>query len=146
MTLNHLLVLTLSTDIPFFCQTIFIPSITWVISIALSILAILLFYSRIFPTKWMRMAVYITSAWNTVWTISTVLVTIFACGPVERIWNPERYGGHCIDQSVFYFTRSLISTLTNLVVLLLPLPIVWKLQVSTSRKLGLTISFSIGAL
>ena len=40
----------------------------------------------------------------------------------------------------------MISTLTILTVLFLPLPIICKLQVSGAKKVGLAISFTVGAL
>lgn len=94
----------------------------------------------------MRKAIYIVGVWDTVWTISTVLVTIFQCNPIKFLWNREIQGGKCVNSDVFYFACSLTSTITVVTVLLLPLPIVWNLQVSISRKAGLAISFSIGTL
>lgn len=45
-----------------------------------------------------------------------------------------------------YFSSAVISGLTILAVLLLPLPVVYKLQTSKSKKIGLAFSFSAGIL
>ena len=127
-------------------QSVFVQQIAWALSTGFTILAILLFYLRLFPNTWMRKAFYIIGAWDTLWTISTVLVTIFQCHPVDYFWNRTLRGGGCINSDAFYFLSSVTSTVSVITVLCLPLPIVWKLQVSTSKKTGLAISFTIGAL
>ena len=129
-----------------FRQSVFVQQITWALSTGLIILAILLFYIRIFPTTWMRKAVYTIGVWDILWTISTVLVTILQCTPIDFMWNQNIHGGKCINSDAFYFACGLTSAATIVTVLFLPLPIVWKLQVSKWRKTGLAISFTIGAM
>jgi hypothetical protein len=46
----------------------------------------------------------------------------------------------------FYFAVGLTSTIVLVAVLFLPVPIIWKLQVSKTKRLGLALSFTIGAL
>ena len=101
---------------------------------------------RIFPNKWMRKAVYILGAWDALWTLSTLLVIIFQCTPIDFLWNKEIQGGKCINNPKFYFVCGLTSAITVVTILILPLPIIWKLQVSPLRKIGLAITFSVGVL
>ena len=129
-----------------FHQTVYVQQVTWVLSTGLIILAIILFYTRIFPNKWMRKAVYILGAWDVLWTLSTLLVIIFQCTPIDFLWNKEIQGGKCINNPKFYFACGLTSAITVVTILILPLPIIWKLQVSLLRKIGLAIAFSVGAL
>ena len=127
-------------------QTVWLQQICWALSIGLNITAILLFYLRIFPNTWLRRSVYGIGAFILAWTIATTLMVIFQCRPVECFWDRESDGGSCIDANPAYFATGLISSVTLVVGLLLPLPIIWKLQISYLRKLGLGLSFSIGAL
>lgn len=127
-------------------QSVFVQQIAWALSTGFTILAILLFYLRLFPNTWMRKAFCIIGAWDTLWTISTVLVTVFQCHPIDFFWNRDLWGGICIRSDVFYFVCSVTSTVSVITVLFLPLHIVWKLQISTSKKTGLAISFTVGVL
>lgn len=99
-----------------------------------------------FPPRWMRKAVRCVAAWTLAWTVSTFFVLAFQCSPVHFFWERETIVGICIDADTFYFISGLLSTITIVVVFLLPLPIIWKLQVSNLRKLGLAFSFTTGAL
>lgn len=129
-----------------FQQTVFIQQISWALSTGLVIQATLVFYVRIFPNRWMRKAIFVLSAGDTLWTLSTLLVTILQCNPVDFLWNRKIQGGKCIDSIAFYFACGLTSTVTVITALSLPLPIVGRSKVSTSEKSGLTISFTMGAL
>ena len=112
----------------------------------LIILAILLFYIRIFPNRWRRLSMYGLAAFTIAWTSTLVIVVIFQCAPVQCFWNREIAGGHCINANDFYFAMGLISTGNLVTVLFLPVPIIWKLHVSSARKFGLAFVFTIGAL
>ena len=112
----------------------------------LIILAILLFYLRVFPNRWMRLSVYALTAFTIAWVFAMVIVVIFQCAPVQFFWNREIVGGHCINANDFYFAMAVVSTVVLVAVLFLPVPIIWKLQISYTRRLGLAFVFTIGVL
>ena len=109
-------------------------------------LAIVLFYLRVFPNRWMRLSVYALTAFEIAWVLVEVIVLIFQCAPVQFFWNREIPGGHCINADDFYFATSVVITVVLIAVLLLPVPIVWNLQASYTRRLGLAFVFTIGVL
>ena len=109
-------------------------------------LAILLFYLRVFPIRWMRLSVYALTAFEVTWVLVMVIVLIFQCTPVQFFWDREIAGGHCINASHFYFATSVVITVVLVAVLLLPVPIIWKLQVSYTRRLGVAFVFTVGVL
>ena len=75
-----------------------------------------------------------------------ILCACFSMLTGPFLWDRETIVGICKDADTFYFISGLLSTITIVVVLLSPLPIIWKLQVSNLRKLGLAFSFTAGAL
>lgn len=127
-------------------QSVWVQQISWVLSIGLIIIAILLFYLRIFPNRWMRLTVYAIGTFMVAWTTSSLIVIICQCTPVKFFWDREIEGGHCINANAFYFAIGLISTIVMVSVLFLPLPIIWHLHVSMTKKLGLAFSFTLGVL
>lgn len=94
----------------------------------------------------MRKAVYVLATWDLLWAVCTLAVTIIQCVPIHYLWKQEARQGACINLTAFYFSTGLISTLTIIAILLLPLPIIYKLRTSNAKKMGLVISFSVGAL
>lgn len=94
----------------------------------------------------MRLSVYALTAFTIAWVLVMVIVIIFQCDPVQFFWNHEIAGGHCINGNNFYFTMAVVSTVLMVAVLFLPVPIIWKLQISYTRRLGLAFVFTIGVL
>ena len=71
-------------------------------------------------------------------------VFIFACLPVQFYWDRSIPGGHCLIYDLFYIIMAALNTLTDVVVLLLPLNVVWNLTITHPKKIGLSIVFLIG--
>ena len=94
----------------------------------------------------MRYTVYGVGSSAIAWIIAIPIVIIFQCNPVAFFWNQNIPGGKCIDTNSFYFASGVLSSITLVTVLLLPLPIVARLKITMAKKLGLAGSFSLGAL
>ena len=70
---------------------------------------------------------------------------IFVCSPPSKFWH-EDGPGHCIDTvrtEKFYASLNIVS---NLIIFVLPLPIVWHLQLSVREKIGIFLVFTPGAI
>jgi len=52
--------------------------------------------------------------------------------------------GSCGDLETAEIAAAAINMVLDVVIVLLPLPIVWKLQMPTQRKIGITITFALG--
>ena len=68
---------------------------------------------------------------------------LFVCSPMEKIWNPL-VPGHCLDIVVLPYTSGIFNIISDFYILLIPLPLVWNLNMKLSRKLRLTALFSVG--
>ena len=75
--------------------------------------------------------------------VSTMLVKIWQCNPRERIWN-KSVPGHCIEVPILYITSGLFNTLTDVIILLVPVKLVWNLQTRTKKKVGVVAVFTVG--
>lgn len=67
------------------------------------------------------------------------------------MWNPLVFGGpdvgnHCIDENAYYVSTSVFNVALDFWILMLPLTIIWTLQLSRRRKAGLVAIFLIGIL
>lgn len=115
------------------------------INVSLFKISILLLYRRVFSVPWLRVAVDINIAFITAFTITLVGKDVFACTPIRKQWMPE-LPGHCINVQATYYWASAVFLLTDLIILVLPQPLVWRLQISRKQKLGLTVVFCLGMM
>ncbi|KAE8398485.1 hypothetical protein BDV37DRAFT_276070 [Aspergillus pseudonomiae] len=77
--------------------------------------------------------------------IAATLVASFICEPISVLWGPESPQG-CLDLMSFNYFNGAFHVTTDILLALLPIPIVKKLQTNNRRKIGLIIAFGIGIL
>ena len=94
----------------------------------------------------MRLATYIIGAIMWGFGIATTIVDLAMCTPVNFFWDKTVPGGRCINQNAFYITGSSVQLLTDIVILVIPLPAVWSLQINIAKKIALSIIFLLGSL
>ncbi|ROW12208.1 hypothetical protein VMCG_00348 [Cytospora schulzeri] len=113
-------------------------------SYALTRYSILALYLRIFSGKRLRIAVWCVVAFVTLQWIGFAITAIFQCRPVDYFWDRSIPGGTCLDVDAFYRSVTPFNLLVDVVLIIMPLPTVWQLKASTTRKWALTFLFGIG--
>jgi len=107
----------------------------------------LLFFSRVFPShsapRWFTVTLYITHAMNLAWLVGITLGTIFMCNPVEKQYKPY-LEGTCRPTKDLWIGSAVPSAAIDLMILVLPLPNLWKLQSSLPKKIGIMLVFVVG--
>ncbi|KAK4215148.1 hypothetical protein QBC37DRAFT_282345 [Rhypophila decipiens] len=107
----------------------------------------LLFLRRVFPAiavgKWFNNGVSITHGMNVAWWIGCICGTIFHCNPVEKNWDAA-VEGECLPNSGMFIGSAVPSVFIDLVILLLPLPLLWHIKVSAAKKIGIIMIFILG--
>lgn len=108
---------------------------------------LLLMYYRIFngPVPYFRRLSWIIGILVWVWVICITFLFIFICVPVQKLWYPH-LPGHCIHQVGTWISNAISTILTDLVILLMPIPQILKLQFRKTQKAGLILTFSLGFL
>ncbi|KAL9064142.1 MAG: hypothetical protein Q9157_007943 [Trypethelium eluteriae] len=106
--------------------------------------SLLFFYVRLFPVKQLRLACWAVGIFMAVFLIACEFVIIFQCSPTEYTWNRLIPNGHCINLTNFYIAASVLNMLTDIVTLVLPLGVIWGLQIDTRKKVALSVAFTIG--
>ncbi|KAI4196796.1 MAG: hypothetical protein LQ348_002239 [Seirophora lacunosa] len=115
-------------------------------------LSILYLYKRIFSTlnKNFAWALYTVGALQVAWAVSGFFTTVFQCWPIDILWRLEgglfsgHPAGHCIDLVASLTGLAVINTVLNTALLVLPMPMVWKLHTSRKHKIALTLIFALG--
>lgn len=132
-------------------QAIHIASINYGMSIMFVKLAILIDWLRIFVPRGQRnvmfWSIHILIWCNVIYYVSGTLLEIFRCSPRQKIWDPLFEGGSCpIDIAANNFASTLINLASDLAILILPQWVIWRLNTTRSKKLGVSLLFVIGIL
>lgn len=118
--------------------------VTYKASINLTKASILLLYLRLFNiVRWIKWACWGLLACVIIYCISSMISTIFQCSPVSKAFN-KTLPGTCIDLAKFWFANAGFSIATDVIILLLPMPLVYKLEVPRAQKVALMAVFAIG--
>ncbi|KAL8737724.1 MAG: hypothetical protein Q9181_001409 [Wetmoreana brouardii] len=80
---------------------------------------------------------------NTLFYAIAFFLAIFGCRPRRKIWSPE-IPGHCLDSKSLYITSASFNTLSDISMLSILVHMVWSLQMSTKRKIGISGIFGTG--
>ncbi|UNI24266.1 hypothetical protein JDV02_010029 [Purpureocillium takamizusanense] len=122
----------------------FMAQITYKASINLVKCCILLLYLRLFRiVRWFRWACWVLLAAAIMYCTASVAVTIFQCRPLIRAFD-KTVPGTCINTAKFWYANAGFSIATDVIILLLPMPLVWKLEVPIAQKVALMAVFAIG--
>ncbi|OTA77995.1 hypothetical protein M434DRAFT_382426 [Hypoxylon sp. CO27-5] len=128
-------------------QTLFVVELLYGILFPLEKTSILLLYLRLFHVhRWFRLTTYILIVYIWLWGASEVLVAIFQCKPIQYQWDKSISGGHCINQLGDYRWVSVPNIVHDIAMLVVPAPVVWKLQIGLRQKLALSCVFLIGSI
>lgn len=76
-------------------------------------------------------------------SLTTVLATLLICRPVAAAWDHDA-SGECGNQIVAYVVLESVGAMIDLMILIIPIPVIWKLQMSRQKKLGISILLSVG--
>ncbi|KAI1798756.1 hypothetical protein F4811DRAFT_566168 [Daldinia bambusicola] len=71
------------------------------------------------------------------------IVTIFMCSPVARSWNSV-LDGHCIDPKVLLCFPGVTSCITDIYILILPIPLLRRLNMGRKRRFRFAVIFGTG--
>lgn len=122
--------------------------IIYITGVMFAKLSILLLYYRIFGVdKKFRYACNVLIVIVAGYGTSCAFAKIFRCLPVEAVWDPDYKGPErCIDRTKINFVIGWFSIFTDLAILLLPAPMLWRLHLPRWRKFALSVIFMFGAL
>ena len=77
--------------------------------------------------------------------IAEIFLSIFQCTPVNATWDPNMKGS-CIDILLAACIPGAINVVSDLATVLLPLPLILKLQLERTRKIQLVGIFLLSGL
>ena len=112
-------------------------------SLTLVKLSIIATYHRIFPTIVLRRVLYVLAAVILAVWIVNIFTTIFQCKPISGAWNFD-IAPKCISVMKVYYFSTAFSILTDVLLVVVPLPLFWKLKLPVREKWIITVLFGLG--
>ncbi|SPO01426.1 related to integral membrane protein PTH11 [Cephalotrichum gorgonifer] len=109
-------------------------------------IALLISYLRLFEGTNQRM--YRRVVWGAIILIflshlGCTFALVFACTPVQKSWNPGM-DGKCLAPGPSFTGYAVVTIVSDIIVALIPIPVLLKLNVSRSKKIGLIVIFLLG--
>jgi hypothetical protein len=123
-----------------FLQDLYAMYHTYDFAVGLSRMSALFFYRRVFGTT---SRTFVINFWtclaaNAAWLVIMSFVALFNCVPVNAFWDralPGYDGYTCIGTMNLQLGHGVTSVVIDLWLLLIPMPFVLKLQMTTRKKL-----------
>ena len=83
---------------------------------------------------------------NFLFYLIETFLEIFECNPREKIWNKLLTGGHCLTKSADFKASGIFNSVSDFVLLSIPMPPLWKSQMPLKRKVLTMGIFGMGVL
>ena len=129
-----------------FLRLLFWDELFYTACIALCKFSVLCFYNRTFAvSRQLRTALWVLGGVTMGWWISVTFVIIFQCHPIRAAWLPQ-VPGNCFNLYGFFVGQAVPNILTDFILLILPLPILWRLRIQLPQKIALVAVFLLGYL
>jgi hypothetical protein len=90
--------------------------------------------------------IHIINAVNICLMIAVFVASVFTCTPISFFWDYTIKDGYCNHQGAQYIGTAVITVVTDILVLILPIKIVSGLTIPRRGKLGLIAILTVGGM
>ncbi|KAL9601652.1 MAG: hypothetical protein Q9219_002372 [cf. Caloplaca sp. 3 TL-2023] len=116
---------------------------------SLNKISLLCFYKRLTHggvyKLWYKYCIVGGIGFITAMLIAFFISACFACQPLSAFWNPlAEYPHSCIDEGNYMMSFAIITIILDFALLLLPIPLVMGLQLSTKQRVAVITLFGLG--
>ncbi|CUS09777.1 unnamed protein product [Tuber aestivum] len=108
--------------------------------------SILSFYRRISPERGYQLSITIVSCIVVAFTVAMLFVNVFECPKdPSRAWS-RGFPSGCNDLVAVYYFMAAFNIISDIVILVLPMPSLLRLQINRRKRVALILIFSCGAI
>ncbi|KAI0386349.1 hypothetical protein F5Y04DRAFT_275956 [Hypomontagnella monticulosa] len=126
-----------------------VGSILYSVAIMLFKVAIILQWIRIFVPRGTRDSFYWAChilLWINVFLYLIIVILICAsCQPFRKLWDPTVPGTCRVDRDIIDISTAVGNLISDIVIVLLPQRVIWKLHLEAKKKSGIAFIFFVGA-
>ncbi|KXX79711.1 hypothetical protein MMYC01_203806 [Madurella mycetomatis] len=88
---------------------------------------------------------YVMIGANVLLYTGSIIASAVTCIPHESIYYPW-VAGQCIDRKALGIVTAIFNVVLDLIILILPQPIIWSMKMHKQRRLGVSLIFGVGLL
>ena len=81
---------------------------------------------------------------NVLWWIGYIINNFTICQPFAYTWDKTIDGGHCGDILAGWLASAIINVILDIAVIVLPMPMLWGLQMQVTKKILISGIFGLG--
>ena len=129
-----------------FSELLYILDWFYVPSNMLSRISVVFFYLRIFTNRIARISAWVIVAFLISNCVGMVIAAQFECTPLTYTWNKSITGGHCFNQELWYQLGNVPNVTADVAILVLPMPTIWTIKASRTRRAGIAIVCLMGSM
>ncbi|PYH42555.1 uncharacterized protein BP01DRAFT_425573 [Aspergillus saccharolyticus JOP 1030-1] len=117
----------------------------WFFTIAVASfrLAILCFYLELFRGTWFRWSTIVIMVIVVLYLIASLLTITLLCRPIRANWDVT-VAKTCGNVTQTEYASAGFNLAVDLLIVTLPMPIIWQLQMPKEKKVGVTVAFLFG--
>lgn len=120
-------------------------ALLWNATVCFSKLSVLLMYAALIPVPSMIMWCKILGGLIIAWNVGDIIGGFLICRPFARNWD-FTIEGSCGSQPDFYFAMGIINIVSDVFLIGLPMPYLYRLSMATKKKLMAAGMLSIGIM
>lgn len=121
-------------------------AIVWTLANTAVKFSILHLYLVIFKRNSFRYAVYFVMFLTAGYCITNIVQNLLTCRPVAYFWDKTIPGGYCSSSQAPFLASACINMTLDVIIVVLPMPVLWNLHLQTQKKVALSIIFGLGSL
>lgn len=105
-----------------------------------------LYYRVFFVSRTFIITLWAVGIFVVCYSIPQIFCAIFQCTPIDANWDPTVKVNFCINIDVAATVLAGLNVLTDFALLILPMPLLYQLQMPTTQKYQIMGTFLLGGL
>jgi hypothetical protein len=132
-------------DIALWAKLTLTVAILYQLAVVASKMGVLLLYLHIFSRRQLRFVCYAIVCIVILNCISSIIAVLLICIPLHAFWDHSP-NANCVDTNSLFRWTSFANIVTDVVMLVLPVPTIFKMTSSISVKLGIFTTLAMGSV
>ncbi|KAI1758658.1 hypothetical protein GGR53DRAFT_516366 [Hypoxylon sp. FL1150] len=120
--------------------------VLWAVTLGLCRISIIHLFTKIFVVQSFIVVAKATYGLIILWAMAAILSAFLLCHPFEFNWDKSIGGGVCGNPMVSWVVTGVLNMISDLIILIMPMPYLLGLKLSWPKRLGLAATFGIGIL
>ncbi|KAH9999737.1 hypothetical protein F4779DRAFT_605203 [Xylariaceae sp. FL0662B] len=125
-------------------QALYAHQFLYATSLGLVKISIVLMFMRMFFGRRFHVAALGVMSFSIAWMILAMIIELLICHPINMAWDSNVLGDKCGDRVSASLSVGIIDIINELFIIMLPIPMVWKMQTEKRYLVAIVCIYAIG--